>query len=107
MMKKLLIIVFFSFSLNYGCAQTNILAEKYPYGKLTSEPGIGTRLSSLMGVPNVQITNLLQYNVIKRPSLILHTSFNYQFGNDRIEDVKQNLRLLSSSTIWDGYVSLY
>ena len=89
-MKKILLTILFLVFLHFGYAQTGNEPAKYPYGKLTVEPGIGTHLMSIMGAPNVQVSNLLQYNINKRIGLVSHISFSYGFPNNRIVDVQQN-----------------
>lgn len=89
-MNHLVLVALFVASLHFGYAQTKSETANYPYGKLTLELGIGTRLMSMMGAPNVQVANLLQYNVNKRISLVSHVAFSYGFPLNRILDVQQD-----------------
>lgn len=89
-MNKLLFIVLASFGWLEGYAQNTVDTFKHPDEKITVEPGIGTRLASIMGSPNVQLSNLLQYRVSKRFSVAAQTGFYHNFPNRRIADVKQN-----------------
>ncbi|GAB4039392.1 hypothetical protein [Spirosoma gilvum] len=89
-MKRLLLIVLFFVCLQFGYAQTRNDPANYPYGKFTVAPGLGTHLMSIMGAPNAQVSNLLQYNIYKRISLVSYISFSYGFPNNRIVDVQQH-----------------
>jgi len=72
-------------------AQNNKPKERnLPY-RFTTEPAIGTHLSTLMGgAMDIQLSNLLQYNISKRIGLISHTAISQFFPIGRMADVKQN-----------------
>ncbi len=59
--------------------------QNIPY-RLTTEPAIGTKLMAM----DVQVSNLLQYNVHKRFSIISHSVFSFAIPFARMEDVLQN-----------------
>lgn len=88
-MYKIFTTIVFTTILNVGMAQTKSIKiiNKATYRCVTIEPGIG---SHLMGNPDIQISNLLQFNFQKRFSVISHTVLGYSFENPRITDIKQN-----------------
>ena len=71
-------------------AQNKVDVSIRPYERLTTELGVGTRLMSIMGSPNVQLSNLLQYRVSKRFVLASQTGYYHNVPNSRIVDVEQN-----------------
>lgn len=89
-MKKPFTTVLLLVCLHFGYAQTRNETINYPYGKVSVELGVGTHLMSIMGAPNVQLSNLLQYNINKRISLVSHIAFSYGFPINRILDVQQD-----------------
>lgn len=89
-MYKLFITLIFAVSINLGIAQTIPVTENDALSKFTIEPAIGTRLNSLMGNPNLQVANLIQYNHKKKISLIAHTAFSTDMNVSYIPDVRQN-----------------
>ncbi|WP_026461276.1 hypothetical protein [Adhaeribacter aquaticus] len=58
--------------------------------KLTIEPGIGTKLYSLLGSRDIRFTNLIQYNLANSITLVSHSALAFDFPNSRITDVEQN-----------------
>jgi len=89
-MKKIITSIVIT-TLSIACfAQNKVPSEKHLPYRLTTEPAIGTRLSTAMGAMDIQLTNLLQYNISRRVGLISHTAVSHTFPNSRITDVKQN-----------------
>jgi hypothetical protein len=70
--------------------QALIPKKKYPFRDFTVEPALGTRLTSLMGQPDVQVSNLLQYKIKHKISFIAHTAISSDMEVPYIADVKKN-----------------
>lgn len=65
------------FSYSYGFAQktkTETHSEKFPAPKFTIEPGIGINPAPM---PDIVLSNLMQWNIKKRLSIVSHTSLNF------------------------------
>ena len=88
-MNKILITIALSVFINFSFAQDISPREKYPTYRLTTEPAIGTHLS-MSGAPDLQISNLLQYNINKKLGLISHTAISFGFPMSRMSDIIQN-----------------
>lgn len=89
-MSKLFLTIILSAGISLAFAQQS--KNSASYSKLTIEPALGTGLYSLMGNPDLQISNLVKYNIRKRISVVSHTAFLYGFVFNRSIDVKQNYR---------------
>lgn len=89
-MYKLLNTLILTVCMHISFAQTIPVNVKYPFSQLTMEPAIGTRLNSLMGSPDIQVANLLQYNYKKRLSFIAHTAISSDLKPGWVTDVRQN-----------------
>ena len=89
-MYKLIITSLFLISMHLSMAQKVRVKEKYPFGKLTLEPAVGTRLSTVLGAADIQVSNLLQYNITNRLSFVAHTGLSFDIPAQRFSDVKQH-----------------
>lgn len=88
-MNKILITVALSVLTSFGIAQDIMPKEKYLNYVLTTEPAIGTHLS-MSGASDLQISNLLQYNINNKIGLISHTAISFGFPMNRMADIIQN-----------------
>jgi hypothetical protein len=88
-MNKILITLALSVFANFSIAQDIQSKEKYPIYRLTTEPAIGTHLT-MSGAPDLQVSNLLQYNINRRIGLISHTAISFGFPMNRMADIIQN-----------------
>lgn len=64
--------------------------QKYTFRKLTTEPAIGTRIQSALGAPDIQLTNLLQYNLTRKVSFVSHTAFSQDLERSNFPNVENN-----------------
>jgi hypothetical protein len=71
-------------------AQKKTASAKYPFSQLTIEPAIGTRITTFLGNADVQLANLVQYNITRRFSVAAHTNFSFDIPANQFSDVKQN-----------------
>ncbi|WP_026461203.1 hypothetical protein [Adhaeribacter aquaticus] len=89
-MKKLLTLLIILTTIRIAHGQSKKEVEPYPTRKLTIEPGMGTKLYSLLGSRDIRSTNLIQYNLKNKIALVSHSALAFDFSNNRITDVKQN-----------------
>ncbi|MEO5775654.1 MAG: hypothetical protein ABIQ27_02045 [Flavobacterium sp.] len=64
--------------------------EKYVNRKLTIEPAIGTRMQTILGSTDIQLTNLLQYNITRKLSFVSHTVISTDIKNGNFNNVDTN-----------------
>lgn len=86
-MNRIIVFTIFYISIQLSFSQKKGL--KYSNSKLLSEIHIGSNSMFIMGVGNVHLSNLFQFNLKKNLSFISHLTFSYNFPNDRITDVRQ------------------
>ena len=101
-MNKLFITLIVSSCMHYGHAQVTSGSEKFPFSELTIEPAVGTRLNTFLGNKNVQLSNLIQYNLTKRVGLITHSVVSSDFKLNRATDVRQQYNIAFSQRIGIG-----
>ncbi len=86
-----------------GFSQSN----KYPIRKLSIEPAIGLRLSSAMGLIDIQVSGLVQYQLNKRFSLASHTAVSFDINSFK---AFKNINVKNSMTTFQKFgigTSLY
>ncbi len=84
-MNKIIITMVLVLLTGAGIAQQNSQEKRMPY-RFTTEPAIGTRLTAM----DIQLSNVLQYNIHRKISLISHTAIAYGIPFSRMGDIKQN-----------------
>jgi hypothetical protein len=72
-MYKILLILLVCGTISSSWAQNTRKNEQW--NRLTVEPAMGTRVSTLMGSADIQLSNLYQYNLHQRVSLLAHTQY--------------------------------
>ncbi|TAF74835.1 MAG: hypothetical protein EAZ53_07190 [Bacteroidetes bacterium] len=74
MTKNIIIVLCFFSTFIYAQDSTKI---KYVYSKLSVEPALGTRVSSMIGAVDLQLSGLVQYNLHPRFHILSHTAISY------------------------------
>jgi len=84
-MNKLIITMTLTFLAIASTAQTGSQKDNMPYS-FTTEPAIGIKTMSM----DVQLSNLLQYNLHRKISLIAHTAISFGLPLSRMSDIDQH-----------------
>jgi hypothetical protein len=87
-MYKILLLLLLCGTINASWAQKTRKNEQW--NRITVEPAIGTRLSTLMGSADIGLSNLIQYNLHRSVSLLAHTAVSFDFENRNKSDIHQN-----------------
>jgi hypothetical protein len=84
-MNKLIITMTLTLLAIASTAQTGRQKDNMPY-RFTTEPAIGIKTTSM----DVQLSNLLQYNIHRKFSMIFHTAITYGLPLSRMSDIDQH-----------------
>lgn len=86
-MKQVLLAITLSSVIMSMNAQS-IKNDNYMKNRFSIEPAIGTRLYSFVGIRDIQLSNIVQYNITGKTSLISHSVFSKDLRIPSIKTVE-------------------